>query len=185
MFRLSLGADAAQTDLDGAGLRWLTAPAAAGKVKPLPGWMPGSTLAGYLAGDLPPGGDTRKSSLGCEDPFRAELRVGLARGHDRQARAGFLYRAAQWRLEEDWGFLAGCVFGDGWDRPAEGPVQFGGRGRLADVQAVAELAWPSRPAGVPWRPGARLSRHARAVAGRLADPGATRRGSGGRGDGGA
>ena len=149
VFRLSLSSDAAQTDLDGAGMRWLTTPVTAGKVKPLLGWIPGSALSRYLAGDPPPGADIRKSSLGCEDPFQAELRVGLARGHDRQARAGFLYRATQWRLEEDWGFLAGCVLGDDWDRPAEGPVQFGGLGRLADVQPVAEMAWPSRPAAFP------------------------------------
>lgn len=150
VFRLRPAPGGAQTDLDEPGLRWLMPPRGAGRVKPLPGWMPGRLVAEYLAGALPPGdGGMPSSDLEFADPFRPELRVGLAREPGRQARAGFLYQATHWRMDEDWGFLAGCVLGEGWDRPAAGPVQFGGRGRLADVEVVGEISWPARPDEFP------------------------------------
>lgn len=147
--RLAPERDEGKTDLDGAGLRWMVVPESTGKVKPLKTWMPGSALAGYLAGDPPLGGRSRRSELKTENPFLEELRIGVARDHDRQVRAGFLYRSAHWRLPEDWGFLVGCVLGDGWKRTAASPVQFGGRGRLADVWEAGGVAWPAQPAEFP------------------------------------
>ncbi len=148
--RLRSAAADVQTDLDEAGLRWLMPPSGTRKVKPLSGWMPGRRLTEYLAGDFPPGDQgIPASDLGLADPLWPELRVGLAREPSRQARTGFLYQATHWRLEEEWGFLAGCVLGDGWDRTAAGPVQFGGRGRMADVEAAGKMSWPGMPDEFP------------------------------------
>ena len=149
-FRLRPAPAGAQTDLDEAGLRWLMPPRGAGKVRPLAGWMPGQKLTEYLAGSLPPGGEgVPVPDLELADPLWPELRVGLARGPGRQARTGFLYQATHWRLEEDWGFLAGCVLADSWDRTAAGPVQFGGRARMADVEEAGKVSWPGMPDRFP------------------------------------
>jgi CRISPR-associated protein Cmr3 len=149
-FRLKPATASAQTDLGEAGLRWLMPPPGARNVKPLAGWMPGGKLTEYLAGGLLPGDEgIHVPDLELADPLRPEPRVGLAREPSRQARTGFLYQATHWRLEEGWGFLACCLLGDGWDRAAAGPVRFGGRGRMADVEAAGELSWPVRPDDFP------------------------------------
>ncbi|HUZ26617.1 MAG TPA: type III-B CRISPR module-associated Cmr3 family protein [Streptosporangiaceae bacterium] len=140
----------ARTDLEEDELRWLMPPCAAGKTRPMAGWMPGAKLGEYLAGQVPAAGRGGPvSDLRLADPFKAELRVGLARELDRQAKPGFLYQATHWRLEDNWGFLAGCVLRDGWDRSAAGPVRLGGRGRLADVEAAGDVSWPARPEEFP------------------------------------
>jgi CRISPR type III-B/RAMP module-associated protein Cmr3 len=148
-FRLELAAAAGSTDLDEAGLSWLTPPRSAGTVKPLQGWMPRARLAEYLAGRLPGAGGTPVAGLELEDPLRPELRVGLARTPDREARVGYLYQATHLRPEEGWAFLAGCVLRPGWAKTPAGPVQFGGRSRLADVEAAASVGWPAMPSGFP------------------------------------
>jgi len=143
-----------RTDLDGAvpgggGLRWLVPPPAAGTVEPLSGWMPGARLEDYLSGELAAGEDgIPVADLELEEPLKREIRVGLARA-DRQARTGFLYQAAHLRPEDGWGFLAGCTLRAGWKRRASGPVRFGGRGRLADVEKAGDVSWPGRPGAFP------------------------------------
>lgn len=139
------------TDLDagsGAGSgpeRWLVPPEDTGAVEQVSGLIPASVLSDYLAGELPSGTGTELAELGIEDdPFEPERRVGLARDHARQARAGYLYQVTHLRSRDGWAFLAECVFSSGPVRTAApGPVQFGGRGRLADV-AEASLTWPRR-----------------------------------------
>jgi CRISPR type III-B/RAMP module-associated protein Cmr3 len=153
VFRLAVTAAAGRTDLDAAGLSWLTPPAAAGFVKPLQGWMPCAQLARYLRGDMPGAGGEPATELGLTDPdrppLRPELRVGLARAPGRETRAGFLYQATHLRPEDGWGFLAGCLLRPGWDRAPAGPVPFGGRVRLADVEQASTAGWPHMPAGFP------------------------------------
>jgi CRISPR-associated protein Cmr3 len=139
------------TDLGGV-RHWLMPPDGLDDVEPIKGWIPGHVLAGYLAGTLPaadgtPLEDFQPLRHGAElaDPFRQEARVGLAR-EDRRVRAGFLYQAAHLRFEEDWAFLAEYTAAAGFDRPAKPHVQFGGKGRLADVEPAA-AGWPAQGQG--------------------------------------
>jgi CRISPR-associated protein Cmr3 len=148
-FRLEPTAAAGSTDLDAAGLSWLTPPLAAGPVKPLGGWMPGTQLAGYLTGKMPGAGGISATELELADPLHPELRVGLARTPGRVARTGYLYQATHLRPEEGWGFLAGCLLRPGWTRTPAGPVPFGGRSRLVDVEPASTAGWPHRPPGYP------------------------------------
>jgi len=129
--------------------RWLVPPAGAGKVKPVSGWLPGAVLADYLSGRLGGSGRMPKADLRLEDPLRPEQRIGLARTPDRIARPEYLYQAIHLRPADGWAFLAGCALPAGWHRAAAGPVRFGGRGRLADVQAAADVTWPARPEAFP------------------------------------
>ncbi|MGH3119536.1 MAG: type III-B CRISPR module-associated Cmr3 family protein [Streptosporangiaceae bacterium] len=132
--------------------RWLMPPEDAGRVDPLHGWLPGRVLARYLAGDLPFRGGTPREKLAIEeDPLLPEPRVGLARDDSRQVRTGYLYQAAHLRAKENWGFLAQCEFDDGAERQPSGPVQLGGRGRLADIELAQQAAWPAHPDGAVGR----------------------------------
>jgi CRISPR-associated protein Cmr3 len=134
--------------------RWLVPPDNLADLEPLRGWIPGHVLAEYLAGGLPssdgsPLADFEPLTRGNEpphagnlaDPFRPEARVGLARD-DRQARPGFLFQASHLRLAEDWAFLAEYAAGRRGNRLDTSYVPFGGRGRLADVEAAA-VSWPA------------------------------------------
>jgi CRISPR type III-B/RAMP module-associated protein Cmr3 len=155
--RLELAEIGGQTDLDaalpGAGLpgrerpaRWLVPPQDAESAEPVTGLVPAGTLRAYLAGTLPAAGGTPLARLNAEDdPFKPERRVGLARDADRRARTGFLYQMTHLRSEDGWAFLAECAFSsDQVPSVPAGPVQFGGRGRLADVSEVP-LTWPPAP----------------------------------------
>jgi CRISPR-associated protein Cmr3 len=142
----------AKTDLGLA--RWLVQPHGLERVEPVRGWIPGSKLAAYLAGDLPDAEGTPLEEFdpltrggepprvdNLADPFRPETRVGLARD-DRRVRPGYLYQAAHLRFEEDWAFLAEYTVPEEWDRRAKRHVPFGGKRRLADVGAAA-MGWPA------------------------------------------
>jgi CRISPR type III-B/RAMP module-associated protein Cmr3 len=130
------------TDLDMH--RWLMPPQNAGKVESFdeafPGCLiPGRVLVRYLAGALPASGTT-VTDLKLRQPLWPEVRVGLAR-EGRAVRSGYLYQAAHLRLEDDWAFLAEVTLADGQECQDAEPVPFGGRGRLADVDAV-DVSWP-------------------------------------------
>lgn len=126
--------------------RWMAPPAQAEPAKEVTGWIPGSVLADYLAGQVPSGDWTPVSEFfGEKTPLVPEPRVGLARD-DRAARTGFLYQSTHLRPREGWGFLAECTYESSWDRQAIGPVNFGGRGRVADPEPAA-CSWPRHPDG--------------------------------------
>lgn len=138
----------------------LSPPHDVGRVEPFEDrWMPKGVLERYLSGVLveDPADDIDSDALDLlrdedEQPLVPEQRVGLAR-QDRTVREGYLYQATHLRPREGWAFLAGCVFpeepDERWDVRAAGPVQLGGRGRLADVETVREAIWPSAPATFP------------------------------------
>lgn len=135
-----------RTDLDAALARWLVPPDDVESAEPVTGLVPAGTLSAYLAGTLPARDGTPLATLNAQDdPFLPERRVGLARDADRRARAGYLYQVTHLRSEDGWAFLAECVFPSDQVPPVPaGPVQFGGRGRLADV-CEALLPWPEAP----------------------------------------
>jgi CRISPR type III-B/RAMP module-associated protein Cmr3 len=130
---------------------WLQAPAAVqGKVEQIRGWVECSHLAEYLAGTLPPPRGLRFDDLQVTDPVCAEERVGLALEPGvRSARSGLLYQTTHLRLADDWAYLTQCQLPGGWARAASGPVPFGGRGRLADVEPAPGVGWPASPTGFP------------------------------------
>ncbi|MGH3797668.1 MAG: type III-B CRISPR module-associated Cmr3 family protein [Pseudonocardiaceae bacterium] len=140
-------AGTASTDLDVQ--HWLLPPDDIGRTEDLPGWLPAHQLAGYLAGTLPAATGTPKADLHLADPLHPEPRVGLAREADRSAKPGYLYQATHLRPDPGWAFAAGCVLPVGWDRLATGPVPFGGRGRLADVETVDRIELPAPPSSFP------------------------------------
>lgn len=140
-------AGAASTDLDAPS--WLLPPAGIGTTADIPGWLPAHQLADYLAGTLPGADGTPSAELDRADPLHPELRVGLARELDRSAKPGYLYQATHLRPEPDWAFAAGCVLPAGWDRQAVGPVPFGGRGRLTDVETGDGIELPAAPPSFP------------------------------------
>lgn len=140
-----VGAASADLDLP----RWLLPPEGIGHTKDLTGWLPAHHVAEYLAGTLPAAMGTPRTELDLVDPLHPELRVGLAREADRSAKPGYLYQATHLRLEPNWGFVAGCVLPSGWDRHAAGPVPFGGRGRLADVEVASGIELPEGPSIFP------------------------------------
>lgn len=137
----------ASTDLDLQ--QWLLAPEDIGPTKDLTGWLPVDQLGQYLAGGLPAATGTPQAELDLVDPLHPELRVGLAREADRSAKPGYLYQATHLRPELGWGFAAGCLFPIGWERRAVGPVPFGGRGRLADVEIAGGIELPPVPVSFP------------------------------------
>lgn len=142
VFRLTPAEPPGQADLGEAAraFRWLMPPAHVGPVEPLRGWIPGYVLADYLAGRLPGPDGTPASAFRVAEPLVPERRVGLARD-GRSARSGYLYQATHLRPEEGWAFLAEITVADAWDAQLSSHVPFGGRGRLADVGAVA-VNWP-------------------------------------------
>lgn len=142
-------AGAASTDLIAGGQSWLLAPENIGPTKDITGWLPAHRFAEYLDGTLPAVDGTPQADLGLANPLHPEPRVGLAREPDRSVKSGFLYQATHLRPEPDWAFIAGCVLPTGWDRQAVGPVPFGGRGRLADVETVSGVALPTAPSSFP------------------------------------
>lgn len=134
--------------------RLLVQPDGVERAEPVRGWIPGSKLAAYLAGDLPaddgtPLAEFEPLTRGNElpradnlaDPFRPEPRIGLARD-DRRVRPGYLYQSAHLRLEEDWAFLAEYTPTGEWNRQTKRHVPFGGKTRLADVGPAA-MSWPA------------------------------------------
>lgn len=123
--------------------RWLVPPLAAEPAEPLTGWLSGEDLTAYLAGELLESGDVRPGDLDLGTPFEREQRVGLARD-DRSARSGFLYRTEHLRPHEHWAFLAQYTYEPGWRGQLTSPVNFGGRGRLADAEN-ADCRWPKTP----------------------------------------
>jgi CRISPR type III-B/RAMP module-associated protein Cmr3 len=131
---------AGQTDLDDVDLRFLVPPRWATRVRRLTGWIPSDVLAGYLAGTIPGPGGMDKASLRLADPLVPERRVGLARA-GRSAREGYLYQATHLRPLDGWGFLAEYDVPDAWAQLASSHCPFGGRGRVADVEA-ADVRWP-------------------------------------------
>jgi CRISPR-associated protein Cmr3 len=137
----------ASTDLDARS--WLLPPEGIGPTKDLTGWLPADQLAGYLAGTLPAAMGTPQWELNLADPLHPELRVGLAREADHSAKEGYLYQATHLRPERDWAFAVGCVFPAGWDRQATGPIPFGGRGRLADVETANGIELPAPLSSFP------------------------------------
>lgn len=146
--RLTAAMTGSTTDLGDEVLGWLVPPSAAGPVKPVSGWMPGSLLADYLAGHLP-GSGAPVSELELEDPLRSELRIGLARTPNRDVQAGYLYQASHLRPLDGWAFLAGCLLRRGWTRAPAGPVPLGGQGRLTDVETADTVGWPPEPSVFP------------------------------------
>jgi CRISPR type III-B/RAMP module-associated protein Cmr3 len=135
--------------LDGPGAMssWLMPPAHAEPVKRVTGWMPGRLLAEYLKGELPaPDGSPLAGLQVEESPLLPERRVGLARD-GRSAREGFLYQAEHLRPREGWAFLAEYADGSTHLRLAGNHVPFGGKGRLADVEA-ADMSWPEPPTAI-------------------------------------
>lgn len=129
--------------------RWLLPPEDIGPTKDLTGWLHVDQLADYLAGTLPATAGTLMENLDLADPLHPELRVGLAREADRSAKPGYLYQATHLRPEPGWVFAARCVLPVDWDRQAAGPVPFGGRGRLADVETVSGIDLPAAPGTFP------------------------------------
>jgi CRISPR type III-B/RAMP module-associated protein Cmr3 len=118
----------------------LMPPEHAEPVSPVEGWVPGWVLASYLGGDLPGTEGTSLGALAIEDrPLLNERRIGLARD-GRRAREGFLYQAEHLRLRDGWAFLAECT-GDTHRELDKDHVQFGGKGRLADIEPV-DMSWP-------------------------------------------
>lgn len=149
-FRLRPAAGEVVNDLDEEKLRGLAPPPGSGAVTPARGWVPREWLTRYLSGEVPdPDRGSLVRDLGLEAPLWDEPRVGLARTAGREARAGYLYQATHLRPEEGWGFLAGYLARPRWKRVAGGPVQLGGRGRLADVEPAATAGWPVRPESFP------------------------------------
>lgn len=149
--------EAGRTDLDGHSgldtgavdsrtrLRMLLPPDYAEPVKPAGGeepgrlLMPGRVLAEYLCGKLPGEYGTPLQSLQLAEPLLPERRVGLAR-EGRRARERHLYQSVHLRPADDWAFLAEYTAEKNWDARIS-HVQFGGKGRLADV-APAAMSWP-------------------------------------------
>ena len=118
----------------------LMAPEHAEPVSQVEGWVPGPVLASYLSGKLPGAEGAPLSALEIEDkPLQNEQRIGLARD-GRSTREGFLYQAEHLRLRDGWAVLAECT-GDKPLELAKDHVQFGGKGRLADV-GIADMSWP-------------------------------------------
>lgn len=136
------------TDLGDEVERWLTAPPEIRSPAPVSGWLPSGQLARYLAGELPGPNGEPLADIDLADPLHDEARVGLARSN-RRVRPGYLYQATHLRPEPGWAFVAGCVLPEGWRRSVTGPVPLGGRGRLADVETIARVPWPSRPSAFP------------------------------------
>ena len=122
-----------------------------GEGDPVGGFISGNALSRYLNGELvPPDGS---AELDEDDlppsPFQAEARIGLARTEERTARTGLLYQSGHLRPVDGLSVLALCVApADGLPAPA-GPVKLGGRGRLADVEAVEGISWPEYPDEYP------------------------------------
>ncbi|GAA3820710.1 type III-B CRISPR module-associated protein Cmr3 [Streptomyces chiangmaiensis] len=131
--------------------QWLDGAGLAGMGPQWGGWLSGSTMTRYLAGNVAVEPVHPKDASGGSlvhleaDPVDVEPHVGLARGAERTARTGFLYQAAHLRLRQRWGFLAECVVCDGWDAQRRESVPFGGRGRLAWVEQVSGVNWPQAP----------------------------------------
>ena len=152
--RLQPSALSAITDLADECPQWLV-----GDGDQVAGWVSGPTLSSYLKGELFGDGDelptdevaVRFGSV--EDggwlPVARERRIGLARTEDRVARDRYLYQATHLRPVDGVALLAECQLPDEWERPARGPVQLGGRGRLADVEAAPAACWPDRPTAFP------------------------------------
>jgi CRISPR-associated protein Cmr3 len=139
--------DLSTADGNGGGgpARWLVPPEHTEPAEPLHGWLPAWALTEYLAGRLPATGGIPRRQLGVEEPLVPELRVGLARD-GRTARAGFIYQAVHRRPQENWAFLAECLYQAEWKQHVDGPVKLGGRGRLADPES-AVAGWPGHPDG--------------------------------------
>ncbi len=83
------------------------------------------------------------------EPLVVERRVGLARMDGRTAAVGYLYAATHLRPQDGWVFLAECELPVGWTGVPVGPVQLGGRARLAEVSVATGVDWPPRPTSYP------------------------------------
>jgi CRISPR type III-B/RAMP module-associated protein Cmr3 len=140
VYRLTPGGIQGKTDLDGID-SVLLPPEGVDDVKPVTGWIPGSVLARYLAGQLPAPDGSELKEFDAVEPFQPETRIGLAR-EDRRARVGFLYQTSHLRFEDDWAFLAEFVMSREPEGQARTHVPFGGKGRLADVEPAA-INWPA------------------------------------------
>ncbi|MFE9243645.1 type III-B CRISPR module-associated Cmr3 family protein [Nocardiopsis sp. NPDC006938] len=123
------------------------------------GVIRGETLSVYLRGELE---DRKEDSLvSASDldeidlPLTPETRVGLGLDPStRTARTGHLYRSVHLRLRESWAFCAEITPSErqrrrGTAERPDGPVRFGGLGRLADVCPAPSAAWPEAPRTFP------------------------------------
>jgi CRISPR type III-B/RAMP module-associated protein Cmr3 len=118
-------------------------------VDPLAGLLPASAMVRYLADGVDDHPTSTSLDLLPEDPFVPETRVGLARV-GRTAREGFLYSMTHLRPRDGWGLLAQCQDdAASCERTPSGPVPLGGKARLADVEIVADLDWPTPPDSYP------------------------------------
>ncbi|MEO3858509.1 type III-B CRISPR module-associated Cmr3 family protein [Acrocarpospora sp. B8E8] len=136
--RLSSPGPGEVTDLSDQVEMFLSAPQDS---EPAEGWWDGDALGAYLC-------DGRVSgnlSAFCEgeggrQPWRVERRVGIAR-ENRMAAEGMIYSTEHLRLAEGHGLAARCVGGPMGSLPVR-TVDFGGRGRRAQIHQAASVAMP-------------------------------------------
>ncbi|WP_396911949.1 type III-B CRISPR module-associated Cmr3 family protein [Mycolicibacterium sp.] len=77
------------------------------------------------------------------EPWEIERRVGLAREDDRTAKDSMLYSAEHLRFVDGHGLAARCLGGP--DHPLAAMVNFGGRGKRAQVHQVQDITVPEPP----------------------------------------
>ncbi|MEU4827761.1 type III-B CRISPR module-associated Cmr3 family protein [Actinomadura sp. NPDC023710] len=106
--------------------------------EPVTGWWDEQALTEYLHGG------TVAQPLP-DEPWCTERRVGLAREDDRTAKDSMLYAAEHLRFARDHGLAARCLGGP--DHSLAGMVNFGGRGKRAQVHEVPDLTVPEPPGG--------------------------------------
>jgi CRISPR-associated protein Cmr3 len=108
--------------------------------EPAAGWWDVHALTAYLHD-----GEIEDPRTG--EPWRVERRVGLARENDRTAREGMLYAAEHLRFTDGHGLAVRCLGGP--DRDLSGLVNFGGRGRRAQLHQIRDIAVPEPPEDFP------------------------------------
>ncbi|MEV4565128.1 type III-B CRISPR module-associated Cmr3 family protein [Nonomuraea sp. NPDC049419] len=110
--------------------------------EPGQGWWDSEALTSYLRdGEV----DGEPSVFWAEGdpyvPWKVERRVGLARTPERLAAEGMLYAAEHLRLAGGHGLAARCIGGPR-DRSLADMVNFGGRGRRAQVHEPKQVLMP-------------------------------------------
>jgi CRISPR/Cas system CMR-associated protein Cmr3 (group 5 of RAMP superfamily) len=107
---------------------------------PVEGWWGTDALTSYL--------DHGEVWASVENaPWAVERRVGLARDEDRTAAEGMFYSSEHRRFTHGHALAARCL--DGPDRSIADVVDFGGRGKRAQVHQVADIPVPEGPGEFP------------------------------------